>query len=378
LSCLRIFHRAGEQVGIGQFNPRLDLSGRRIVDLAVPGTGYGMRLAADEVPDVAQGTSPIGQLPDTSGRLAQTGLRTPIECVEKPVLNSDDLRIFLTVLRTGSAVAAARRLGIDHSTISRRLSALEQQLGVRLFDRSPRGLAPTDAADTLTIHAERIERDLLAAQTSVTGRAGLPTGVVRVATPEIFGTWLIAPRMVEFRDRYPALTVELAPESRSVSLSKREADVAIALRPPPRGRLVVRKLTDYTIGLYGSKTYLERQSTIRDTVALHEHSFVGYIDELLDYPEMNVLESVVPGILPVFRSSSATAQHAAVTAGVGLGMLHRIAAEQDPQLVRVLPDAVSATRSYWLVMHSDLQHNPRTRAIVDFVTDTVQRASIRF
>lgn len=270
-------------------------------------------------------------------------------------------------------VEAAKRLGVDHSTVSRRLSNLESALGTRLFHRSPRGLAPTQAAGALVDHAELIERELLAAASSMAGYDRATTGTVRLATPEIFGTWLVAPRMAELRERHPGLMLELAPESRSVSLSKREADIAIALRAPPRGRLVVRKLTNYRIGLYGARTYLATNPPIETPAALGGHAFVSYIDELLDYPEMNALDAAVPGAICIFRSSSSAAQHAAVAAGVGLGMLHRLAADQDPRLERILPDRIEAERSYWLVMHADQQRTPRNRAVVEFLSEAVDQ-----
>lgn len=286
--------------------------------------------------------------------------------------DSEQLRVFLAIIRTGNTVAAAKRLGIDHSTVSRRLRALEQGLAVRLFDRSPRGLAPTEAGKALIVHAEAVERDLLAAAASVAGLGSAVTGAVRLATPEIFGTWLVAPRMAAFQARHPGLVLELAPESRSVSLSKREADIAITLSPPPRGRLVVRKLADYRLCLYGARSYLEANGPVRTLAALRGQRFVSYIGDLLDYPEMNVLEPVMPGAVSVFRSSSSAAQLAAVAAGVGLGMLHHVAAGQDGRLERVLPDMVEVRRSYWLVVHADAQRAPRIRAVVDFLTATVE------
>ena len=288
------------------------------------------------------------------------------------MLDSDQMQAFLAVMRTGNTLAAARRLGLDHSTVSRRLTKLETMLGTRLFDRSPRGLSPTEAAAALTGHAERIESELLAAA----GLAGLDsaaTGVVRLATPEIFGTWLVAPHVHELRARHTGLTLELAPESRSISLSKREADIAITLRPPPRGRLVARKLTDYRLGLYGARDYLDRRGPIPTVAALKGEAFVSYIDELLDYPELNALEQTLPGAVTVFRSSSSAAQQAAVAAGMGLGLLHRIAAEPDDRLVRILPAEIEVTRSYWLVLHADQQRTPRIRAVVAFLDDLLAR-----
>jgi DNA-binding transcriptional LysR family regulator len=296
-----------------------------------------------------------------------------IVCAEIHMLDSDQLRVFLALIRGGNTLAAARRLGIDHSTVSRRLSALERTLGTRLFDRSPRGLAPTEAAGALIGHAERIESELLAAAASVAGRDAEVAGTVRVTTPEIFGTWLVAPSLAELKSRHPHLILELAPESRSISLSRREADIAVMLRPPPRGRLVARKLTDYRIGLFASHRYLKEHGPISSTAELAHHHFVSYIDELLDFPELNTLEQILPGASIAFRSSSSAAQQAAIASGLGLGMLHRIAAEQDGSLVRILGDEIEVTRNYWLVLHADLQRTPRVRAIATFLAELTDR-----
>ena len=288
------------------------------------------------------------------------------------MLTSDQLHAFLTVVREGNTLAAARRLALDHSTVSRRLSALEAQLDTRLFDRSPRGLAPTPAGLALVIEAEKVESALLAAASSVAGIDNAVTGTVRLATPEIFGTFLIAPRVPELAARHPGLSLELAPESRSISLSKREADIAIMLRQPPKGRLVARKLVDYRIGLYAGRGYLEQAGPIDSPAQLAEHGFVSYIDELVAFPELVVLDQIVPHARIVFQSSSSAAQQAAVAAGAGLGMLHVVAADKDPALVRLLPAEIEVWRSYWLVLHADLRRVPRIRAVADFIDDAVR------
>ena len=287
------------------------------------------------------------------------------------MLESDQVLAFLAIVRTGTTLAAARRLGVDHSTVARRLTRLEAALGVRLFDRSPRGLTPTESAAALIVHAERIESELIAAA-GISAHASEATGPVRLATPEIFGTWLVAPHLAQLRERHPGLVLELAPESRSISLSKREADIAITLRPPPKGRLVARKLTDYRLGLYGASPSLGPGS-IASPADLSGQRFVSYIDELLDYPELSTLDQALPGAMPVFRSSSSAAQQSAVAAGIGLGMLHVLAADQDHRLQRILPDMIEVPRSYWLVVHADQQRTPRVRAVIAFLTDLVDQ-----
>ena len=292
------------------------------------------------------------------------------------MLTSDQLHAFLTVVREGNTVAAARRLGLDHSTVSRRLTALEAQLDTRLFDRSPRGLAPTAAGLALVVEAEKVESALLAAASSVAGLDSAVTGTVRLATPEIFGTFLVAPRVNELAARHPGLALELAPESRSISLSKREADIAIMLRQPPKGRLVARKLVDYRIGLYASRAYLDQAGPIVQRAQLCEHRFVSYIEELVAFPELVALHQIVPDARIAFQSSSSAAQQAAVGAGVGLGMLHVVAADRDRDLVRLLAGEIEVWRSYWLVLHADLRRVPRVRAVVDFIDALVREPKL--
>ncbi|QGP81080.1 LysR family transcriptional regulator [Sphingobium sp. CAP-1] len=288
------------------------------------------------------------------------------------MLNSDDLRLFLAVMREGNMLAAARRVGIDHSTVARRITALEAALGARLFDRSPRGVTPTQAAFALSPHAEKVESELVAASASVAGRDREVEGMVRLATPEAFAACLVAPHVARLRARHPRLMLELASESRAASLSKREADIAVMLKPPPRGRLVARKLADYRLGLYASKDYVAQHGAPQARADLSRHAFVSYIEELAGFPEMIALDQIVTGAAIGFRASSSAAQHAAVAAGVGLGVLHVFAAEEDDRLVRLLPGQAEVWRSYWLVMHADLQRLPRVRAIVDFLDEVAQ------
>ncbi|MBT0670163.1 LysR family transcriptional regulator [Novosphingobium profundi] len=281
-------------------------------------------------------------------------------------LNWDDLRLFLAVARSGRLAAAGRGLGLDHSTIARRLSGLEAAVGSRLFDRGPRGVQLTDAGQGLLDHAERIEGEIAAAAEKLGGGDARVRGAVRLATPEAFGTYLVAPSAERLHRAHPELRLELAPESQRVSLANRDADIAVFLHQPTSGPIVARHLTDYRLGLYASHAYLERHGPIRRD-ELARHPFAWYIDARIDIPELRFLSEVSADATPVFRSTSINAQHAAVAGGLGLGILHLFAAERDPALVRVLPEAVEITRSYWLGFHADHQRLPRVRAVVDFL-----------
>lgn len=290
----------------------------------------------------------------------------------------DDLRLFLAIARAGRMTVAARAVGLDQTTMARRLNALEASVGSALTERSPRGIRLTDAGAALVAFAERMEAEVSAAAQMLGGRDAAVSGTVRLATPEAFGTYLIAPNVPALSARHPALQLELSPQSRMVSLINREADMAITLNRPPKGRVVARRLIDYRVGLYASKAYLAQHGPIDGLEQAADHPFAWYIDDMLELPELRYLREIVVDARPVFRSSSIAAQQAAVAAGLGLGILHVFAAEADERLVRILPEKVEIIRSYWLVMHADQQKLPRIRAVVDFLDELVAENRVKF
>lgn len=288
-----------------------------------------------------------------------------------PISNWDDVRIFLAVARSGGLIAAARRLGLDQTTVARRISALEASFGARLIERSPRGVTLTGHGVALVDHAERMEAEAITAAEQIDGGgeggAGRVSGVVRLATPEVFGSVLVAPAAGRLHALHPGLQLELVPAARTVNLSRREADIVIGLSRPDHGRLVAMKLADYRLGLYASRAYLERAGAPTRIDELRDRPMVWYIDELLDLPELRYLDQVAEGAQTVFRSSSIAAQQAALASGIGLGVLPVFLAEKTPELVRVLPDELGLTRTYWLSMHGDSQRTLRIRAVVEFL-----------
>lgn len=288
----------------------------------------------------------------------------------------NDLRYFLAVARYGRLVDAGRRLGVDHTTVARRITALEQAIGCHLFHRSPRGLSLTESGQRLVSHAERVESETAAISADLAGQDIQISGAVRLATPEGFGSFLVAPNVPRLRATYPQIHLELVAENRTISLSKREADIAVMLGRPPSGRLYARKLTNYCLGLYGSAEYLAKHGPIRTVDSLKGKEFVSYIDDLISIPQLKFLSDVVHDPSVVFRSSSITAQQNAVASGLGLGLLHHFAACQDPRLIPVLPDQIRVERAYWIVLHADLRSIPRIRAIADFLQGVVDQQKV--
>lgn len=288
------------------------------------------------------------------------------------------LRAFLAVARTGRLTAAAQRLRADHTTIARHIAALEKALDARLFDRSPTGYSLTVHGERLMATAEGVESLALAAQSSLGGADLSVAGVVRIGAPEGFGSHFLAPLLPELAEQHPDLEIELVATSGLVSLSKREADIAIALSPPREGRLVARKLTDYRLSLYGAPSYLEWAGMPRTRLELGAHRFVGYIEDLLHAPELDYMQAPDVAISVKFRSSNLIAQMKAARAGAGLCVLPEFMAEGRSDLIKVLPELVGMDRSFWLITHADLKDLARIKAVNGFIVQAVKSARAVF
>ncbi|HLL30226.1 MAG TPA: LysR family transcriptional regulator [Allosphingosinicella sp.] len=286
----------------------------------------------------------------------------------------NDVRAFLAVARSGRLTAAAAKLGVDHSTLSRRIGALEHALRTKLFDRSPSGYTLTDHGRRLLPIGEEMERLAIGAGEAVGGSSTSVSGTVRIGSPEGFGSYFLAPRIAGLKAQHPRLTIQLVAAPAVFSLARRDADIVISVSRPPAGRLNVAKLIDYDLGLYAAPSYLRDAPDIASTEDLFRHRFVSYIGELLHFPELDFLQHVAPGGTTSVESSNLVAQLRAALAGAGLCVLPAFLARKEDGLVRVLPGEISLTRSLWLTVHQDLAELARVRAAVRFIKDEVETA----
>src|SRR5690606_9810126 len=237
-------------------------------------------------------------------------------------MNWDDVRIFLAVARAGQILGAARRLELNHATVSRRIAALERALGAKLFRRLTTGSELTEEGERFLVVSERIEADMIAARAEIAGESDEVSGVVRIGAPDGFGVAFLAPRLGALAERHPALSIQLVPVPRSFSLSRREADIAITVERPTEGRLVAAKLVDYTLGLYASRAYVERHGLAESAADLRRHRLIGYVPDLVISPSLDYGPEIVPDWQADFAVSSALGQVEAVRAGAGVGILH--------------------------------------------------------
>lgn len=198
------------------------------------------------------------------------------------MLDWDSLRYFLEVARSQRVSAAARTLGVEHTTVARRIRALEAELGSLLFEKSrSAGFVLTEDGQRLFVYAEQMESTVHTARESLSGIGQALSGHIRIGATEGFGSYVVTPLAADFQRRYPHITLDILPVPRFVSLSKREADLAITIERPQRGPYVCSRLCDYTLMLYGTPQYLARHPPIRSRADLAGHSFIGYVDELL-------------------------------------------------------------------------------------------------
>lgn len=291
----------------------------------------------------------------------------------KPSQSWDNLRYFLTVARTGTLSAAAEQLGTEHTTVARHIHALEEELASRLFRRSNSGYGLTETGERLLAGAEAIESAYASAKAAATSEGQTISGTVRIGTPEVFGSVFLAPRVRVLTDRHPKLEIEMLVPPRQFSLLKGEADIAIVLSRPEHMRVVSRRLTDIRLYVYGSLAYLEKATPIVTIEDLTNHTFIGFVEELLRVPQLSFTEAIGADIEPRIRSTNALAQLHTTLSGGGLCVLPAFVASSYPTLVPILPEQVSVTLSYHMHIHEDHRSAARIREVAAFIAAEVDR-----
>lgn len=274
----------------------------------------------------------------------------------------DNLRYFLELSRTRKLTAAARRLEVDHTTVSRRIQALEKSLGAQLFTRETSGYSLTEAGRSLLPQAEAMESACSAIEREREEQTEMLSGHVRIGVTEGYGSVMLAPQLAEFTQRYPHLGIDLLAVPRTMHLSRREADIVITLDRPERGPFIITRLTDYVLRLYASPIYLQAHAPITSRETLRSHRFVSYIDDLLYSKELFYLDEIGKPLQVSLRSTSILAQQQAAAAGAGIAILPAFAAEADPRLQPILSDSIEFTRTFWMLMPIELKDIARMKA----------------
>ncbi len=284
----------------------------------------------------------------------------------------DDLRIFLAVARAESLSGAGKLLKLDPATVGRRIARLEEGMAVRLFTRSAQGYTLTGEGQRLLAHAARAEQAVAEAMEEVGSEGSGLTGQIRIGAPDGSANYLLPQIVAGICADHPGLEVQIVAQPRVFDLSKREADMAIAVSPPASGHLTVQKLTDYKLHLAASRDYLDRHPPIRSLDDLKQHRTIGYIQDLvfdkeLDYQSEAGMQAVT------LASNSVSVQFNWVRTGAGIAVVHDFAMSAAPGLVKILPEQVSLTRTFYLIRHPDDRRVERLNRFAELLAQGVRR-----
>jgi DNA-binding transcriptional LysR family regulator len=271
----------------------------------------------------------------------------------------DDLRCVLAIARTGSLSGAARSLGVRHSTVFRRLNAIERRLGVTLFDRTREGYSVTASGELAVAAASAMEIEALAVERRMLDAAGRISGVVRLATSELFAGFLLPAVLNDFLALHPEIEVEIDVSSRAVDLSRREADLAIRASNTPPDELIGREVGELRYAVYGARG----QPRVSSVAALADHPWLGLDQSLSHLAIARWLETNVAGAQPRVRFNSLAPMVHAVGEGLGMAILPIFAADRLDALSRLTPILDEPRMKLWVLSHGDTRDNARVRAL---------------
>jgi DNA-binding transcriptional LysR family regulator len=281
-------------------------------------------------------------------------------------LDWNALQFVLALARTGALERAAERLGVDPSTVSRRVRALERALGAKVFERSTSGHRLTAIGGRLVETAEQVASEIAAMESEAASADERLAGTVRIATSDTMSRLHVAPLAAQFARLHPQLAFEIVADQRAANLVRRETDLAIRMVRTAQAQLVSRRLATIGHGLYASREYLGAHP-FHGGDALQGHVLVGYHESLARMPEARWLGARASGARFAVRANRVDTLTIAAASGIGLAVLPCYMADPEPRLVRLLgPDRV-VSRDIWLVMHRDSRRIARFRAFADYL-----------
>jgi DNA-binding transcriptional LysR family regulator len=287
------------------------------------------------------------------------------------MLSWDDFRYVKAIAGGRSLAGAAETLGVNHSTVFRRLGQIESQLGSRLFERSRSGYALTPCGEAMVRLAERMEEDILAFERQVTGHDLRPSGDLRLTTNDTLLVHLLPDMLAAFRRAYPEITVDVVISNQSLNLSKRDADVALRATDRPVETLVGRRVAGIGWALHGPTSLAQKSFDVAR--ATRTQDWVGFSDNLASIKAAKWLKQNVDPERIVYRINTVLGLAEAVAAGVGIALLPCFIAAVTPGVVRLAAPIVELESGLWLLTHPDLRHTARVRAFMDFAAAEIAK-----
>jgi DNA-binding transcriptional LysR family regulator len=282
----------------------------------------------------------------------------------------DDLRYLLAVAREGSTLSASKALGVNQSTVHRRLAELERQIGLRLVHRHPTGYRLTEMGEQLLPRIGEVAESVAALDRTIISVKHELSGTVRLTCPEPILSRVHASGFVDrFQTRYPALKVDFVISDRYVDLAKGEADVAFRSGDPSDERLVGRKIADSTWAVYASRDYVARRGQPQSIDDLLQHDLIGFDGVMENHRATQWLASALPSARIVARNNSVLGVVSAVKSGLGIAPLPTPIGDAEANLIQVLPPVEELARAWYVLCHPDQRPTPRMSAFIDFVVE---------
>ncbi|TKI08688.1 LysR family transcriptional regulator [Martelella alba] len=277
-----------------------------------------------------------------------------------------DLNCFLALARKGSMSAAAKELNVDHATVSRRITALETSLGLRLTERLPRQTRLTEQGKVIASVANEMNRIADRIHIRAKSLSTSPAFSIRISASPAVAAQLIAPAIAGFTQSHPDIALSLAGVSHHAQLSKGEADIAVRLTRPDDPGLLIRRIGTMHFGLYASRSW--RETPPEDWV------FIAYERSLEHITQQNWLESLLEGRRVIFRASDLMAQQQAARSGLGLVTLPCFMGDADSSLVKLAVNSRPPVRDIWLVAYPELRRDPSAAVVMEFLAATISKA----
>lgn len=275
----------------------------------------------------------------------------------------DDFRLVQAIARSGSLAGAAEQMGVNHSTVFRRLGTLEEQLGARLFERARAGYVPTAMGEEMVRLADRMADEVLAVERRITGQDLRPSGELRVTTNDTLLVHMLTPLFASFREAYPEIRLDVVISNQSLSLSKRDADVAIRASDRPGDTLVGRRMASIAWGIYGRAD--RAPPTPLSAADLRRHDWVGFSDNLGAIKPAKWLRERVGEEKLVYRVNTVLGLAEAAAEGIGLAVLPCFIAAVTPGLVQLMGPQPEMESGLWLLTHPDIKATARVRTFME-------------
>jgi molybdate transport repressor ModE-like protein len=283
----------------------------------------------------------------------------------------DEFRLVRAIAESGSLGGAGELLGLNHSTVFRRLNTIESVLGSRLFERSRGGYIATPAGEEMIALAERMFEDITDFERRVAGRDVKPTGELRVTTNDSLVAHLLTPMFGAFCQAYPEIKLDVMIENRALNLSKRDADIAIRATAEPTETLVGRRIAAISWCIFARRG--GKIACVDDANKLQGQTWIGFGDALSGMGPARWLQRSVPSSKIFYKLNTVLGLSHAVEAGIGIGFLPCFIGDQSPHLERILSKPITFDSSLWVLTHPDLRNAARVRVFIDFISKELSK-----